>query len=527
MNRRSRASILRTVATLGAICALSTGAVRGGEGGVPAGIPHLDHVFIIMMENHAYGQIAGNPSSPFMNQYMKQANLATQYFAVAHPSLTNYLEVVGGSNFGILNDNSPDWHNPGCTPNIVSATTSFDVAASPDVCPIAGVGTDAATPVFDTSNETSPPAINSVTEIDGIKSIQAAPGTVGKTIADQLSERGLTWKSYQESLPPTGADKVNNSDGFFSNVNLISASLPAEQQTLINLYAVKHNPFVYFKSNQEGLLPGNSLANTVGFDGLLNDLASGQVPAYSFIVPNQCNDQHGRGNAGPACDFDPSTTGTQVGLNPALIFAGDRTIQTLVGAIHSSPAWSWGHNAIVVLWDENDYSATPNVNQVVLTVETNYGVSGTESGNFYSHFSLLKSIESGFGLPCLNHACDDAVLTMNDLFAPVPPEQLSPAAPARFMATVTWQAPNGQAGQGNLTYISAETKGFWFFSQDNVDLVIKVLDARALNGHFWVFGGSLTTVQFTVTVTDTVTGAQKVYNNPQGQNTSFADTSAF
>jgi hypothetical protein len=517
--------MIRKVATLGLICVLLAGPALAGEGAVPSGVESLDHVFVIMMENHAYGQIVGNPSAPFTNQYMRLANTANNYFAVAHPSLTNYLEVVGGSNFGILNDNSPDWHNASCTTNLASGTTSFDVSSSPPVCPIWGSGTDAATPVFDTTNEVTPPSITSVTSIDGVLSIPAAAGTVGKTIADQLAERGLSWRSYQESLPPTGADRVNNSDGFYSDVNPITASLPAETQSLIKLYAVKHNPFVYFRSVQEG-----SLANTVGFGGprgLFEDLASGQVPSLSFIAPNQCNDQHGRGNAGPACDYDPSTTGTQIGLNPALIYNGDLTIQALVKAIHASPAWGWGHNAIVLLWDENDYSGTPNTNQVLLTVETNYGVSGVQSNNFYTHFSLLKTLEAGFGLPCLNHACDASVATMSDLFAPVPPAEVSPASPARFQPAVTWTSADGKTGAGNLTPISADTKGFWFFSPDNIDLVVKVVDGRALNGKFWVFYGSLTTVQFTLTVTDTVTGAQKTYSNAQGQNSRGADTAAF
>src|SRR5471030_2263243 len=67
-------------------------------GPVPTGVPRLEHVFVIMMENHGYAQVAGNPNAPFINAYMKSANLATNYFAIAHPSLTNYLETVGGSN---------------------------------------------------------------------------------------------------------------------------------------------------------------------------------------------------------------------------------------------------------------------------------------------------------------------------------------------------------------------------------------------------------------------------------------------
>jgi hypothetical protein len=117
------------------------------------------------------------------------------------------------------------------------------------------------------------------------------------------------------------------------------------------------------------------------------------------------------------CDFDPADNGTQVGLNPALIYQGDLTLRTLVKAIHNSPVWQEGHNAIVIVWDENDYSVLPTTNQVLLTVETNYGKHGVKSGRFYTHFSLLKSLESGFRLPCLNHACDASADVMTDLFA--------------------------------------------------------------------------------------------------------------
>jgi hypothetical protein len=71
----------------------------------------------------------------------------------------------------------------------------------------------------------------------------------------------------------------------------------------------------------------------------------------------------------------------------------------------------------VVLWDENDYSIAPNTNQVLLIVDTNFGVHGATSSNYYNHFSLLKSIEGGLGLPCLNHACDKDVTVMADLFS--------------------------------------------------------------------------------------------------------------
>ena len=76
-------------------------AASAQEGAVPEGVPKLDHVFIIMMENHGFSQLVGNPDTPFANELARSGNTATNYFAIAHPSLTNYLEVAGGSNFGV------------------------------------------------------------------------------------------------------------------------------------------------------------------------------------------------------------------------------------------------------------------------------------------------------------------------------------------------------------------------------------------------------------------------------------------
>ncbi len=400
------------------------GTLIAGEGPVPKG-SSLDHVFVIMMENHGYGQIVGNPVAPFANALEKSANSANWYFAIGHPSSTNYLEVVGGSNFGVRSDNPPDFHNRNCTPNLgTPGTTNLDgpVSSGP-VCPIAGTGTDAETPAVDTTNEcpSSAPCPPGLISIDG-SSIPAAQNIVGKTIADQLVEHGKNWKSYQESLPPTGADNIAYSDGYFTDnvkINPVPSTLPA----LLKLYAAKHNPFVYFRSVQEHEMSGLSLARVAGFEGangLYEDLASGQMPNLSFIAPNQCNDQHGRGNGGSVCGFDPVTNGLQAGLNHGLIYVGDLTLRHLVKTIHSSPAWLNGRNAIVILWDENDYSLATggylNWNRVLVIVDTNYGVAGVHSFKRYSHFSLLKSLEAGFGLPCLNHACDDTTPVMSDVF---------------------------------------------------------------------------------------------------------------
>jgi hypothetical protein len=106
----------------------------------------------------------------------------------------------------------------------------------------------------------------------------------------------------------------------------------------------------------------------------------------------------------------------------------------------------------------------------------------------------------------------------------------------RFMVTVTWVSLSGRtgdeqaataSGNGQAVSLTGDTAYFWFFSSNNVELVIKVVDGRSFNNFFWVFYGALSNVQYTITVTDTLTGAVKVYNNPQGNLASVADTAAF
>jgi hypothetical protein len=179
------------------LCLLAAGmasTASAQEGPVPTGVPHLNHVWVIMMENHGFAQVIGNANMPFTNKYAQKVNSGRNYFAVGHPSLTNYLEVVGGSNFGIRDDNSPDWHSATCTPNIAGGSVSLESTSTP-ICPIYGTGTDAATPAIDFSNETSGPPGD--IDVDGTVGFVANAHTVGKTIADELVAAGLTWKSYR------------------------------------------------------------------------------------------------------------------------------------------------------------------------------------------------------------------------------------------------------------------------------------------------------------------------------------------
>ena len=98
----------------------------------------------------------------------------------------------------------------------------------------------------------------------------------------------------------------------------------------------------------------------------------------------------------------------------------------------------------------------------------------------------------------------------------------------RFRVQVVWQSsPSGPLGIGQTIPLTDDTGAFWFLNPANIEVVVKVLDARPVNGHFWVFYGSLSNLDYLITVTDTETGETRTYHNPRGTLEGGADTSAF
>jgi len=94
-----QAAILLLLATLGG--------VAGGTAGATPGNQSAPRVVLIVLENHEYDEVAGNPEAPYLNRLARRETLATRYHAVSHPSLPNYLALLGGSTFGIA-DNCTD-----------------------------------------------------------------------------------------------------------------------------------------------------------------------------------------------------------------------------------------------------------------------------------------------------------------------------------------------------------------------------------------------------------------------------------
>src|SRR5829696_6555945 len=64
-------------------------------------VPNFDHIVIIIFENKEFGTVIGNPDMPIYNKLAQDYTLLTQFYAITHPSLPNYIAMMGGDTFGI------------------------------------------------------------------------------------------------------------------------------------------------------------------------------------------------------------------------------------------------------------------------------------------------------------------------------------------------------------------------------------------------------------------------------------------
>lgn len=99
----------------------------------------------------------------------------------------------------------------------------------------------------------------------------------------------------------------------------------------------------------------------------------------------------------------------------------------------------------------------------------------------------------------------------------------------RFGLTVTWRDQNGNTGTGKSVDIGKRDSGlFFFFGENNIEMLAKVLNGCRSTNHYWVFFAATTNVEFTLTVVDTQAGVSKQYKNKLGNSAdAVTDTSAF
>jgi hypothetical protein len=121
------------------------------------------------------------------------------------------------------------------------------------------------------------------------------------------------------------------------------------------------------------------------------------------------------------------------------------------------------------------------------------------------------------------------VATLAPIGAPcVPDAQTLCLIDGRFSVRVSWRTPDA-AGTGWVAPTPTDQSGnFWFFSAENWEVLAKMVDACAVNDHFWVLAGGATSVEHDLTIIDTRTGHVRVYPNAGGSRIrSVTDDRAF
>ncbi len=85
-------------------------------------IPNFDHIVILIFENKEFGSVIGNSDMPNFNRLANDYTLLTQFFAVTHPSLPNYLAIIGGDTFGINTDCNSCFVSAPSLPDLIEAS---------------------------------------------------------------------------------------------------------------------------------------------------------------------------------------------------------------------------------------------------------------------------------------------------------------------------------------------------------------------------------------------------------------------
>jgi hypothetical protein len=298
-------------------------------------VPRLDHVWVFVMGSESYDRIIGNPAAPYTNQLATTYGVATRYYAVAHPSLPNYLAMIAGS-------------TKGCTS---------------DACP---------------------------------------GGYPDRTLAGQLSSRGLSWAGYFEGIPHPGY--VGGDRGG---------------------YVRRHNPFAYFAE----ITSSPSMKDSIR---PLSDLRKDQSdpPAFSLILPN-----------------------TRHRIQGGSVGEGDRWLRQHVASLIRSSAFQRG-GAIFITWAEGGKGDEAGCcldgvsgGHVPLIAVLSGGRRGFRATQEYSSYSLLRTVQDSFGLGHLGQSGNRAVRPLAELW---PPQRDS---------VVRWPARWSPAGRMDFSYGTDATTG--------------------------------------------------------------------
>ncbi|HVA38633.1 MAG TPA: alkaline phosphatase family protein [Candidatus Dormibacteraeota bacterium] len=351
-----------------AVCATAPAASAVVRDPTPADLafPHYQHILVIVDENEGFGAVVDSPLAPTITALGKEYGEAAAFYAETHPSEPNYVAMIGGSDFGIQDDDAyyckPGMNDPHCKGSTKAGFVDHTVDAP--------------------------------------------------NLASQLDAAGLTWRGYFGAFDPGHSDVV------FSGA---SATAPAA------LYGSKHNPFMNFSGLRKELprhiFPQAQLARDLAAGTLPNfayivpdqcdDMhgikAGPRVPADCRSGPSGPRIARGDRAVKRLVDEIRSSATWKSSENVAIVITFDENDgaarasgrQGCCGSDPATPANAGG-------------------GRIPTIVITNHGPRQMTDRTPYNHYSLLRSIEDAFGIHAYLAGAGDwraGVRPMTRLFA--------------------------------------------------------------------------------------------------------------
>ncbi|HEX6537694.1 MAG TPA: alkaline phosphatase family protein [Candidatus Dormibacteraeota bacterium] len=218
-------------------------------------------------------------------------------------------------------------------------------------------------------------------------------------LMSQMDGAGISWKAYLQGLPHPNYQGIC----YPANCNGSPDKDP--------LYASKHDGIQNYTTTRT-TADWNS---QVPIQQLSSDISANALPRFGYIVPTECDDQHGD----PPFCLDGGNAGGADPQDNRLLQQGDQYLGQLVSSLTNAPFWAKGNNAIDITYDEGDDNAgccdagssDPNGaggGQVANVVITSHGPRHVQDSTPSNHYSLLSTIQQSFGLGCLENSCDTA-----------------------------------------------------------------------------------------------------------------------
>lgn len=349
-NSKFRRTTFARAAALG-IGLLCAGIMSNGAHADP-----ISTVFVIAMENHDFTQpssyttiqqIYGNSAAPYLNSLVTPGNSNAQYTSYfsnmtnvapgVHPSEPNYIWENGGSNFGVAADSDPS----ASAHNIETATS----------------------------------------------------------LTGQLTQKGISWNSYQEDVQYSSSPLVSASGtGGVHNGNTVTTN--PYNGTLQYNYAVKHNPMAFFTDSNSNPAVGKT------FSQLQSDITNNSYASYNWITPNQYNDMHSALNGGFTYN------GTQYTGDQAAVAQGDNFLSIIVPELEGTTAFQNGTGMIEIWFDESEGGDTSAYTIPEIVISKDSVGNAFDVTEAVTHSADLLTDEEIFQTgACLNAACNSPDLS--------------------------------------------------------------------------------------------------------------------